>query len=83
MMFKRKTVIITGASGGIGSESALLFAKEGANITVNFLSSPEKAEVIVRQVESLGVEAFSFKADVSDPQAASLWQVVKSDGCVS
>lgn len=71
MMFKGKTVIITGASGGIGSESALLFAKEGANITVNFFSSPEKAENTVRKVKSLGVEAFSFKADISSPQEVS------------
>lgn len=71
MMFKGKTVIITGASGGIGSESALLFAKEGANITVNFFSSPEKAQNTVRKVKSLGVEAFSFKADISNPQEVS------------
>jgi len=72
MNFKGKSVIITGASGGIGSETARLFAEKGANITVNYLSSPVKAEKTVRTIRSLGAEAFSFKADVSSPKEISL-----------
>jgi NAD(P)-dependent dehydrogenase (short-subunit alcohol dehydrogenase family) len=44
MNFEGKSVIITGASGGVGSETARLFAEKGANITVNYFSSPDKAE---------------------------------------
>jgi len=72
MKFEGKSVIITGASGGIGSETARLFAKEGANITVNCFSSLEKAERTVKIVKSLGAEAFSFRADVSNPEEVSL-----------
>jgi len=72
MNFKGKSVIITGSSGGIGSETARLFAEKGANITVNYFSSPEKAENTVITVHKLGVEAFSFKADVSNPKEVSL-----------
>jgi 3-oxoacyl-[acyl-carrier protein] reductase len=72
MKFKEKSVIITGASGGIGSETARLFGREGANLTVNYFSSLEKAERTVKMVKSLGAEAFSFKADVSNPKEASL-----------
>lgn len=68
MKFKGKSVIITGASGGIGSETARLFAKKGANITVNYFSSPEKGENTVKTVHDLGTEAFSFRADVSNPK---------------
>ncbi len=68
MKFKGKSVIITGASGGIGNETARLFAKEGANITVNYFSSPEKGENTVKTVLDIGTEAFSFRADVSDPK---------------
>lgn len=70
--FKGKSVIITGASGGIGSETARLFAENGAYITVNYFSSPEKAEKTVKSLHDLGVEAFSFKADVSNPKEVSL-----------
>jgi 3-oxoacyl-[acyl-carrier protein] reductase len=72
MSFRGKSVIVTGASGGIGSETARLFAEKGANVAVNYFSSPEKAEKVVRTVCELGVKAFSFRADVSDPKEVSL-----------
>ena len=72
MKFKGKSVIITGASGGIGSETACLFAEKGANITVNYFSSPRNAEKTVRKVRSLGAEAFCLRADVSSPKEVSL-----------
>ncbi len=68
MKFKGKSVIITGASGGIGSETARIFAKEGANITVNYFSSLKKSEKTVKSVYDLGTEAFAFKTDVSNPK---------------
>ena len=67
MTFESKTVLITGASGGIGGETARLLAGKGASIAVNYHSSPEKAERTVREVRELGSEAEAFKADVSDP----------------
>ncbi len=72
MKFEGKSVIITGASGGIGSETARLFAEGGANIAVNYFSSPKKAENTVKTVRGLGAHSFSFKADVSDPKEVSL-----------
>jgi len=72
MEFEGKSVIVTGGSGGIGSETSRLFAERGANITVNYFSSPEKAEATVALVRSLGVEAFAFRADVSDPKEVSM-----------
>jgi len=72
MAFGGKSVIITGASGGIGSETARMFAERGASITVNYYSSPQKAEKTVQTVRSLGAEALPFKADVSNPKEVSL-----------
>ena len=69
--FEGKTVLITGASGGIGSKTAHLFAENDANIVVNYFSSAQKAEKTVEEVRGLGVDAFSFKADVSDPAQVS------------
>jgi len=71
MTFDGKSVIITGASGGIGSETARKFAERGANITVNYFSSPAKAERTAKAVQGLGAEAISFKADVSKPEEVS------------
>lgn len=68
MNFRERTVIITGAGGGIGSETARQFAEKGANIVINYFSSPRKAEKTLKTVKDLGVDAFSFKADVSDPK---------------
>ena len=68
MSFKGKTVVITGASGGIGGETARSFAREGADVVVGYFSSSEKAEETVRDVEGMGRKAFSFRADVSSPE---------------
>jgi len=72
MSFEGKSILITGASGGIGSETARLFAENGANITVNYFSSPEKAKNTVRTLHNLSVDAFDFRADVSNPKEVSL-----------
>jgi 3-oxoacyl-[acyl-carrier protein] reductase len=69
--FNGKSVIITGASGGIGCETACKFAEGGANVAVNYFSSPEKAQRTVGAVRKLGTEAFSFRADVSNPEEVS------------
>jgi len=68
MSFKGKAVVVTGASGGIGGETARSFAREGANIVVGYFSSQEKAEETVRDVEEMGCKAFAFRADVSNPE---------------
>lgn len=82
--FKGKTVLVTGASGGIGSQTAHLFAENGANIVVNYFSSAQKAEKTVEEVRDLGIDAFSFKADVSDPAEVSsmMKEAVKRFGTI-
>lgn len=67
MDFRGKSIIITGASGGIGRETATFFAKRGGNITVNYLLSFEAAEKTVKKIQESGGEAFSYRADVSNP----------------
>ena len=60
-----KTVLITGASRGIGREIAIKFASEGYNIVLNYNSSEKKALEIAKQIEKLGVKCLTVKADVS------------------
>jgi len=61
-----KTIIVTGASRGIGAAIARGAGARGWRVCVNYNSSPAKAEDVVRAVETAGGEAFSFKASQGD-----------------
>ncbi len=63
---KRKTVLITGASRGIGRETALLFAKNNYNVIINYNKSKEQALKLQREVSLNGSDALAVKADVSN-----------------
>lgn len=62
-----KTVIVTGASRGIGACIAKEFAKNGYNVVLNYFKSEEKAKEVSKEIESLGARVLLSKADVSDP----------------
>lgn len=61
-----KNVLITGSSKGIGKAIALAFAKQGANIFINYIGDDQEAEEVRAQAEKLGVRAYKYRADVSD-----------------
>lgn len=63
-MLKNKTVIVTGAAKGIGKAIAIAFAKEGANIVLNYRSS--NPEDVIKEIESYGVSCLTIQADISD-----------------
>jgi 3-oxoacyl-[acyl-carrier protein] reductase len=65
MKLKNKVALITGASRGIGKATALLFAKEGAKIVVNYFSSEKDANNVVNIIRKTGSEAIAIKCDVS------------------
>lgn len=63
----RKTVLITGASRGIGKACALEFAKHNYNVVINYVSNDLKAEELKSFiVENYDVDVSLFKCDVSD-----------------
>lgn len=64
-----KTVIVTGASRGIGKACALAFGKNDANVIVNYSNSKEKAEEVCDEISKLGGRALPFCADVADRKA--------------
>ena len=65
-----RSVIITGASRGIGAATALAFGRQGWQVAVNYLHSEEKALAVCQQIEALGGTALPVRADVSDPEQA-------------
>ncbi len=65
MRLENKVAIITGSSRGIGKAAALLFAKEGARVVVNYLNNKDKAQEVVDSIKKAGGEAIMVKADVS------------------
>jgi len=60
-----KTAVITGASKGIGAGIALAFAKEGANVVVNYARGKDDAEKIAANIKGSGGKAITVQADVS------------------
>jgi len=64
MRLSNKVALITGASSGIGKESSLLFAKEGAKIAVVDINKTE-GQKVVEEIKSIKGEAIYINADVS------------------
>ncbi len=61
-----KVAIITGSSGSIGKETALEFAREGADVVVHYRSDKKEALNVVDEIQKLGRNAFATKIDFSD-----------------
>jgi NAD(P)-dependent dehydrogenase (short-subunit alcohol dehydrogenase family) len=61
-----KTAIITGGDSGIGKAIALLFAKEGANITIVYLNETEDAQQTKQEVEAFGRQCILIAGDVGN-----------------
>ncbi|WP_373897263.1 3-oxoacyl-[acyl-carrier-protein] reductase [Haloimpatiens sp. FM7315] len=64
-VLKNKTAIVTGASRGIGRAIALKLADKGYNVVINYRSSREKAEELLKEIEAKGVKALALEGDVS------------------
>lgn len=65
MRLDGKVAIVTGAARGIGSCIAQEFAREGARVVVNYRSSENSAQKLVREIKEIGSEAIAIRADVS------------------
>jgi len=60
-----KTVLVTGASRGIGAATALLAAQRGYAVCINYKSNEHAAQSIVSQIKSTGGNAFAVAADIA------------------
>lgn len=60
-----KTILITGASEGIGAATAVLAAERGYRVCVNYRTSAARAGAVVSKIQQTGGEALAIQADIS------------------
>jgi 3-oxoacyl-[acyl-carrier protein] reductase len=70
MKLKDKNALVTGSSRGIGRAVALAFAKEGANVLVNYTSNEKAANEVVQEIQGMGRQSKAVKADVAQKAEA-------------
>ena len=63
---KNKIALITGASRGIGAATAVLAARQGWAVAVNYQGNQAAADAVVQQIRAAGGTALAVQADVAD-----------------
>jgi 3-oxoacyl-[acyl-carrier protein] reductase len=83
-LLESKTVIITGATRGIGKGIAQSLAKHGANIAFTYSSSVEAAVALESELQSYGVKAKGYQSNAAEFEAAQLLanEVLKEFGTI-
>jgi 3-oxoacyl-[acyl-carrier protein] reductase len=67
----RKTALVTGGTGAVGSHVCRLLAEVGHNIAFTYSSNHEAAELLLAQLSAMGITATARAADLSNPREAS------------
>jgi len=70
MQLKDKVAIVTGGTRGIGKAIALELAKNGCNVAFNYNKSSDAANMLVKEIESMGAKALSFQVNAASLEGA-------------
>jgi 3-oxoacyl-[acyl-carrier protein] reductase len=65
-----KTVLITGASSGIGAVTAKMFAQKGLNVAITYNNNKTGAEEVALAIQDLGAKSFIYQAELSQEESA-------------
>lgn len=68
MKHANRIALITGGTRGIGKTLALMLAREGATLVLNYRQNEAAAQAALAEIEALGAKASVFKADLENPQ---------------
>lgn len=80
MDFSGKIALVTGSSRGIGRACALRFAKAGADVVTNYLSSKKAAIELAAEIEKLGRKCYVIKGDVSEREdVESMFEFIRTE----
>lgn len=75
---RRKTVLITGSSRGIGKAIAIKYAKKGYNVVINCVKNKELLEKVKKEIEGYQTSCLSFVGDVGDYEVCTaMFQEIK------
>lgn len=66
MKLEGKVALVTGASRGIGREIAIEFAREGADVVVNYAGSEAKAKEVAEEIQAMGRNAIIYQCNVAN-----------------
>ena len=69
-LLENKTVLITGASRGIGKGIAIVFAEHGASVVFTYSSSVDAANALEAELQALGVQAKGYQSNAADFEQA-------------
>ena len=75
----QKVLLVTGASRGIGAETARLAAQTGYAVCINYRHSEAEAQALLNELQSSGFDAIAVQADIADEsEARKLFEAIDS-----
>jgi 3-oxoacyl-[acyl-carrier protein] reductase len=70
MKLEGKAAVVTGGGRGVGRAISLTYAKEGADVVVNYVSNPKTAQEVVEKIQKIGRTGIAVQADVATDSGA-------------